>query len=157
MSEKVNMASVSSSNILEIFATRKDLPLKHRMKRFETHAMERHRKWPCLNSWPYWIHLAVQHLSLSLLVVREDILWGVKYSKKVFFEKNPSLHCSYISFSVLFLTKSSLVWKNYTQKLRTIFQTNSSLVWKKKLILQDTDSKPNSDWFGKFWWPLSMS
>ena len=28
---------------------------------------------------------------------------------------------------------------------------------RKKLILQDTDSKPNSDWFGKFWWPLSMS
>ena len=64
------------------------------MKRFETHAMERHRKWPCLKSWPYWIHLAVQHLSLSLLVVREDILRGVKYSKKVFFEKNPSLHCT---------------------------------------------------------------
>ena len=28
---------------------------------------------------------------------------------------------------------------------------------RKKLILQDADSKPNSDWFGKFWWPLSMS
>ena len=39
---------------------------------------------------------------------------------------------SYISFSVLFQTKSSLVWKSYTQKLRTIFQTNSSLVWKEK-------------------------
>ena len=25
------------------------------------------------------------------------------------------------------------------------------------MILQDADSKPNSDWFGKFWWPLSMS
>ena len=60
---------------------------------------------------------------------------------------------SYISFSVLFQTKSSLVWKSYTQKLGTIFQTNS----RKKLILQDADSKPISDWFGKFWWPLSMS
>ena len=40
--------------------------------------------------------------------------------------------CSYISFSVLFQTKSSLVWKSYTQKLRMIFQTNSSLVWKEK-------------------------
>ena len=39
---------------------------------------------------------------------------------------------SYISFSVLFQTKSSLVWKRYTQKLLTIFQTNSSLVWKEK-------------------------
>ena len=28
---------------------------------------------------------------------------------------------------------------------------------RKKLILKDADSKPNSDWFGKFWWPLSMS
>ena len=53
MSEKVNMVIVSSSNILENFATRKDL-LKHRMKRFETRAMERHRKWPCLITWP-WI------------------------------------------------------------------------------------------------------
>ena len=26
-----------------------------------------------------------------------------------------------------------------------------------KLILQHAYSKPNSDWFGKFWWPLSMS
>ena len=42
------------------------------------------------------------------------------------------LQCSYILFSVLFQTKSSLVWKNYTQKLRTIFQTNFSLVWKEK-------------------------
>ena len=70
-----------------------------------------------------------------------------KYRK--FLVKEPLLR--YILFSVLFQTKSSLVWKSYTQKLRTIFQTNSSLVWKeKKLILQDTDSKPNSDWFGKF-------
>ena len=37
----------------------------------------------------------------------------------------------YILFSVLFQTKSSLVWKSYTQKLRKIFQTNSSLVWEK--------------------------
>ena len=66
-------------------------------------------------------------------------------------ETSDSLHCSYILFSVLFQTKSSLVWKSYTQKLRRIFQTNSSLVWKeKKLILQDTDSKPNSDRFGNF-------
>ena len=57
---------------------------------------------------------------------------------------------SYISFSVLFQTKSSLVWKSNTQKLRRIFQTNSSLVWKEKLILQDVDSKPNSAWFGNF-------
>ena len=28
---------------------------------------------------------------------------------------------------------------------------------RKKLILKDADSKTNSDWFGKFWWPLSMS
>ena len=41
-------------------------------------------------------------------------------------------HCSYISFSVLFQTKSSLVWKSYTQKMRRIFQNNSSLVWKEK-------------------------
>ena len=43
-----------------------------------------------------------------------------------------ALHCCYILFSVLFQTKSSLVWKSYTQKLPTIFQTNSSLVWKEK-------------------------
>ena len=76
----------------------------------------------------------------------------------------------YISFSVLFQTKSSLVWKSYTQKLRTIFQTNSSLVWKEKnwfcktqipnqiqIGLENFDdhcqcpenSKPNSVWFGK--------
>ena len=80
------------------------------------------------------------------------------------------MHCSYISFSVLFQTKSSLVWKSYTQKLRTIFQTNSSLVWKEKnwfcktqipnqiqIGLENFDdhcqcpenSKPNSVWFGK--------
>ena len=41
-------------------------------------------------------------------------------------------HCGYILFSVLFQTKSSLVWKSYTQKLRTIFQTNSRLVCKEK-------------------------
>ena len=43
-----------------------------------------------------------------------------------------AVQCRYILFSVLFQTKSSLVWKSYTQKLRTIFQTNSSLVWKDK-------------------------
>ena len=43
-----------------------------------------------------------------------------------------TLHCGYILFSVLFQTKSSLVWKSYTQTLQTIFQTNSSLVWKEK-------------------------
>ena len=59
------------------------------------------------------------------------------------------LQCSYISFSVLFQTKFSLVWKSYTKKLRTIFQTNSTLVWKKKLISQAAESKPNSVWFGK--------
>ena len=77
---------------------------------------------------------------------------------------------SYILFSVLFQTKSSLVWKSYTQKLRKIFQTNSSLVWKEKnwfcktqipnqiqIGLENFDdhcqcpenSKPNSVWFGK--------
>ena len=81
-----------------------------------------------------------------------------------------SMHCCYISFRVLFQTKSSLVWKSYTQKLRTIFQTNSSLVWKEKnwfcktqipnqiqIGLENFDdhcqcpenSKPNSVWFGK--------
>ena len=43
-----------------------------------------------------------------------------------------AVQCSYISFSVLFQTKSSLVRKSYTQKFRTIFQTKSSLVWKEK-------------------------
>ena len=28
---------------------------------------------------------------------------------------------------------------------------------RKKLILQDAYSKANSDWLGKFWWPLSTS
>ena len=28
---------------------------------------------------------------------------------------------------------------------------------RKNGILQDADSKPNSDWFGKNWWPLSTS
>ena len=77
---------------------------------------------------------------------------------------------SYILFSVLFQTKSSLVWKSYTQKLLKIFQTNSSLVWKEKnwfcktqipnqiqIGLENFDdhcqcpenSKPNLVWFGK--------
>ena len=43
-----------------------------------------------------------------------------------------TLNCCYVSFSVLFQTKSSLVWKRYTQKLFMIFQTNSSLVWEEK-------------------------
>ena len=60
------------------------------------------------------------------------------------------MHCSYISFSVLFQTKSSLVWKSYTQKLRAISKPNPVWFGKKKLILQDADSKPNSDWFGNF-------
>ena len=80
------------------------------------------------------------------------------------------LQCSYISFSVLFQTKSSLVWKRYTKKMRRIFQTNSSLIWKEKLVFCKTqipnqiqiglenfedqcqrheNSKPNSVWFGK--------
>ena len=59
----------------------------------------------------------------------------------------PKQQCRYFSFSVLFQTKSSLVWKSYTQKKRTILQTNSSLVWNEKMILQDADSKPSSDWF----------
>ena len=80
------------------------------------------------------------------------------------------LQCSYISFSVLFQTKSSLVWKRYTQKMRRIFQTNSSLVWKEKMEFCKTqipnqiqiglekiddhcqpheNSKPNLVWFGK--------
>ena len=66
-------------------------------------------------------------------------------------------HCRYISFSVLFQTKSSLVWKTYTQKIRRIFQTNSTLVWKQKNCFQDTYSKPNLDWFGTIWWPLPRS
>ena len=49
MSKKVNMVIISSSNIWENFATRKD-----KTKSFETRAMERHRKWPCLITWP-WI------------------------------------------------------------------------------------------------------
>ena len=32
-----------------------------------------------------------------------------------------------------FPNQTSLVWKSYAQKLRTIFQTNSSLVWKEKI------------------------
>ena len=81
-----------------------------------------------------------------------------------------AVQCNYISFSVLFQTNSSLVWKSYTQKLQTIFQTNSSLVWKEKnwfwktqipnqiqIGLENFDdhcqcpenSKPNSVWFGK--------
>ena len=84
--------------------------------------------------------------------------------------KEMGMHCSYILFIVLFQIKSSLVWKSYTQKLRTIFQTNSSLVWKEKkwfcktqipnqiqIGLENFDdhcqcpenSKPNSVWFGK--------
>ena len=80
------------------------------------------------------------------------------------------MQCSYISFSVLFQTKSSLVWKRYTPKMRRIFQTNSSLVWKEKMEFCKTqipnqiqiglenfddhcqcleNSKPNSVWFGK--------
>ena len=81
-----------------------------------------------------------------------------------------ALQSCYISFSVLFQTKSSLVLKSYTQKLRTIFQTNSSLFWKEKnwfckthipkqiqIGLENFDdhcqcpqnSKPNSVRFGK--------
>ena len=92
-----------------------------------------------------------------------SILWGNCISQL-------DLQNSYILFSVLFQTKSSLVWKSYTQKLRTIFQTNSSLVWKEKnwfcktqipnqiqIGLENFDdhcqcpenSKPNSVWFGK--------
>ena len=75
-------------------------------------------------------------------------------------------HCIYIllrssaTFHSVSFSKPTLVWFGTVtpQKLLTIFQTNSSLVWKeKKMILQDADSKPNSDWFGKFWWSLSMS
>ena len=51
---------------------------------------------------------------------------------RVIHTRHRVLQGSYILFSVLFQTKSSLVWKSYTQKLRTIFQTNSSLVWKEK-------------------------
>ena len=67
-----------------------------------------------------------------------------------------SLQFCYITFSILFQNKSSLIWKSYTQKNRRVFKTIYSLVWKEKKF-QDTYYKPNSDWFGKFWWPLSMS
>ena len=58
----------------------------------------------------------------ALIVVAQ---WSVRE-----FPKMGLLHSSYILFNVLFQTKCSLVWKSYSQKLRTIFQTNSSLVWK---------------------------
>ena len=60
------------------------------------------------------------------------------------------MHYRYILFSVLFQTKSSLVWKSYTQKLRLIFKPIPVWFGKKKIDLKDADSKPNSDWFGKF-------
>ena len=53
-------------------------------------------------------------------------LFLVKHREQItlqMWEMGKSLHCSYISFSVLFQTISSLVWKRYTQKLCTIFQT----------------------------------
>ena len=42
-----------------------------------------------------------------------------------------SLQFCYITFSILFQNKSSLIWKSYTQKNRRVFKTNYSLVWKK--------------------------
>ena len=74
-------------------------------------------------------------ISLSCLSISLSSAWSSltisSLQSHVDFAGAP-LHCRYISFSVLFQTKSSLVWKSYTQKLRTIFQTNSSLVWKEK-------------------------
>ena len=93
----------------------------------------------------------------------------IRYPKILEAASNQSRPCSYILFSVLFQTKSSLVWKSYTQKLRTIFQNNSSLVWKEKKWFCNTqipnqiqiglenfddhcqcpeNSKPISVWFG---------
>ena len=62
-------------------------------------------------------------------------------------QKKP-LHCSYILNSVLFQTKSSLVWKSDSKNVVTNFQTKPSLVWKLKMLSQI--SKPNSVWFGNF-------
>ena len=75
------------------------------------------------------------HKVTSRINLFKTIIWMKKNST---ISKKPlchchyaTVHCSYISFSVLFQIKSSLVWKSYTKKLRTIFQTNSTLVWKK--------------------------
>ena len=59
--------------------------------------------------------------------------------------------CSYISFSVLSQTKSTLVWKSYNQKIGYDFPNQFQFdLEREKFILQDADFKPNSDWFGKF-------
>ena len=72
-----------------------------------------------LHSCREW-HLHWVRVSLCQLAIGAPMAWLLIW------------HCRYISFSVLFQTKSSLVWKSYTQKLRTIFQTNSSLARKEK-------------------------
>ena len=59
-----------------------------------------------------------------------------------------SVQCGYILNSVLFQTKSGLVWKSNSKNVVTNFQTKPSLVWKLKMLSQI--SKPNSVWFGNF-------
>ena len=75
----------------------------------------------------------VQTSPKHLLCVSSLVLRAVRaYLLFMFWIMMDPLLCCYISFSVLFQPKSSLVWKSNTQKLHTIFQTNSSLVWKEK-------------------------
>ena len=78
-----------------------------------------------------------------------------------------AMQCRYILFSVLFQTKSSLVWKSYTQKLCTIskpipvwfgkkkidfarrrFQTKFRLVWKILMTIVNVLKIPNQIQFG---------
>ena len=62
-------------------------------------------------------------------------------------------------FHSVSFSKPNPVWFRIVTPKNCIWFSKLIPVWfgKKKMVLQNADSKPNSDWFGKFWWPLSLS
>ena len=90
-------------------------------------------------------------LSLFDSTISSAICDTLDIKKKFSFHRSAlwlTLQCSYILNSVLFQTKSNLVWKSDSKNVVTIFQTKPSLVWKLKMLSQI--SKPNPVWFGNF-------
>ena len=65
-------------------------------------------------------------------------------------------HCTAATFYSVSFSKPNPVWFGKVTPKKCFWFSKPIPLWfgKKKI---DTDSKPNSDWFGTIWWPLSMS
>ena len=94
--------------------------------------LDEHKNRPITNA---FLQIGLHFLQWNMTIwYSKHIFLIVRGLKKYIFNAfnlTPLLY-RYILLSVLFQTKSCLVCKSYTLKMRRIFQTNSSLVWIEK-------------------------